>query len=546
MLRLEAHPTRVTARGPPQELEEKLFPILRVPNPGYRFLLKKLHKAIRGLPEDSPKRRELKDYLERARWKHFYRASSRGVSFPIGLLPRVVSELSKTTRARYPLNQRHKRGEQEGGRGGDKEGISSPNLLLSLNGRRPEASEASDGEREKGHNGHNDQGIQLQDFRSELPDLLPAEILFQDRVEPRAEQLRVLDSAIRAGSGLIHAKPNFGKTEIACAIIALYRERVGTWPRTLFLVHRTGLASQARERFASHLGIDVGQLGDRKRDIQPVTVSTVQTLTRILKTEEGRELVHSCQLVFLDEIHVNQGRQAYSILSQCPARMRYGLSGTITKQRGERLLRMEQLVGPVVAEATNQELVGLGRSALPVIRLVRVKASEITGPYRRAYREAVVEHEIRNATVLAEVVRYVEKDYRVLVLVTMLRHGRLLRDRLDYLDIGAAFLEGRTPLPVREELKRKFQRGKLPVLIASTVFDVGEDLPEIDAAVFAGAGKGWEVVVQRIGRVMRRKTQRREVYVSDFLDTHNKYLLKHSVARWTHYRNEKFKIQVRR
>ena len=45
--------------------------------------------------------------------------------------------------------------------------------------------------------------------------------------------------------------------------------------------------------------------------------------------------------------------------------------------------------------------------------------------------------------------------------------------------------------------------GKAPIVIASTIADVGLDVPRLQTVVEAGAGKSSVTALQRLGRVMR-------------------------------------------
>ena len=139
-----------------------------------------------------------------------------------------------------------------------------------------------------------------------------------------------------------------------------------------------------------------------------------------------------------------------------------------------------------------------------------------------------------------EALRYVKKDYKTLVTVARISHGLRLQRMLEKrIDLPIEFLYGSSSLDTRNKVIGQFEKGKIGVLIASPIFDTGVDVPAIQSWVNAAGGRGWELVLQRLGRVLRKKEGDNRVFISDFIDTHSVYLMRHSMARLKYYRQEK-------
>lgn len=366
---------------------------------------------------------------------------------------------------------------------------------------------------------------------------------FKSKVEERQEQLAVLRLALNKGCGILHCAPNFGKTEVACAIIAAWFKKTGKMPRTIFIIHRRGLAEQTKKRFEKHLGVKVAMIGGgKKKKLRRITVTTTQTGSRLIKKKSAtfKDFLSKCDIMFLDELHVNKANQATKVADNCRARMRFGLSGTIDKANSTKMMHFTGLTGPIIAEVRNKELVERGRSAKPLIKMVEIDTAIVVGEnFPDSYRRAIVKNRFRNERVCREALNYVKKNYRTLITVARIRHGKILQEMLEgMVDIPVEFIKGSTPSSVRWKVKKKFANHKIPILIASPIFDVGEDLPEIDAWVNAAGGKGWELVLQRLGRTMRKKSGENVVRITDFVDKHNKYMMKHSIKRLQHYTGE--------
>jgi superfamily II DNA or RNA helicase len=361
--------------------------------------------------------------------------------------------------------------------------------------------------------------------------------------EQRPEQIAAVNAALKYQRGILALATNAGKTNCAAAII---RELLYAKPTRsiLFLVHRIGLAKQTKDRFVELLGSPIWMLGAGKHTIPAhgVLVSTIQTMHNCLENRRAEALrfLEKCDAVFVDELHINKAYLVTDVMSQCSAPMRIGLSGTISRQNKIKYMHYRGLCGPILSETSNKELVDLGRSAKPFIRFIKITEPEVTsGSYREAYRLGVVLHNERNRSIVNETGRYLNQGKNVLITVARKAHGfELLRRLRGAFDVPAAFILGSTPLYIRDKAAQSFRSGRVPILIVSPIGDVGWDLPEIETWINAAAGKGWELVLQRLGRTLRRKAGVNKVYISDFLDYHNEYLRKHSKLRLKYYRAE--------
>jgi superfamily II DNA or RNA helicase len=484
MIELDVFEARTWFSGKEKELEH-MFKCLRVKDPRGYFKAQYLIKKILGTSYLTPEQRNARvEAIRKGQgWLKFY--NRRNDTFATGLLTRVKKHL---------------------------EGEEIPFRINDCRKKRP---------------------------RFDLDDL---GFRFKDKVDPRKEQEDVLCAALKRGSGILHCATNFGKTEVACAIISIYIQQFEKIPFVLFLTHRSSLAVQTRDRFRSHLGKKIGiAIGGEKQFKSNILIATVQTASRLIKKSEFKRFLSKCRMLFIDEMHVNKASQLQKVANLCRARMRFGLSGTINKKDKIKMMHFTGLVGPVIAEVRNKELVNLGRSAKPFIRLIEPAAEHIPEEvsFAGAYHQGIVHSKGRNKTVVKEALRYVDKGLKTLITVGRISHGRILKRLLERkMDVEVPFISGGTPLHVRKLVKKGFIQGKSPVMIASPIFDVGEDLPAIQAWTNASGGKGWELVLQRLGRVLRRKEGRNVVYISDLLDMHNHYLAKHSLARFRYYIDE--------
>lgn len=391
---------------------------------------------------------------------------------------------------------------------------------------------------------HYEGKLEIRDLRKPLPKfkLNFKQFDFNDEVEVRDEQLQVVRCALSAGRGILHCATNFGKTEVASAIVSEFKKQTGRVPKVLYLIHQVSLAKQTAGRFEKHLGgrVPTCMVGAGLKSVpkEGILVAMVQTASRLLKRSEFRKFIGNCDLLFFDEFHINKARWSTKIAKFCGATMRFGLSGTIDKGSKAKMFHYQGLTGPIIAEVRNKDLVEIGRSAVPDFRFVEVKVREFD-TYNESYRKGIVRNNRRNRAVVREVLRHLKRDRQTLVTVLRIKHGLWLSHLISQAtDLRVEFISGRTPLPLRDRVINEFKKGSVSILVVSSIFNVGMDVPEIQGWVNAAGGKGWELVLQRLGRVLRRKKGENKVYVSDFIDKGNTYLFRHSLKRLKYYQRE--------
>ncbi len=86
--------------------------------------------------------------------------------------------------------------------------------------------------------------------------------------------------------------------------------------------------------------------------------------------------------------------------------------------------------------------------------------------------------------------------------------------------------------------------GVLDGIIASTIFDEGIDLPNIQTVILAGGGKSEIKNLQRLGRGLRKTTGKVSLKLVDFIDTGSKTLKKHSEIRKGIWEEQGFVVKI--
>lgn len=354
----------------------------------------------------------------------------------------------------------------------------------------------------------------------------------------RDYQREAVATGIRQTRGILRAATGAGKTEVLVGLVLCLPCR---W---LALVHRTNLMAQAADRWTLRTGERAGRIGEGSWDVQEtdrLVVSTWQSAHAALKAKDGRfaALAARADGFFADECHVVPSATAMRVSRNLRnAYFRFGLSGTPLDRTDRRSIFAIAALGPVIHEIPAAQLIDAGVLARPNIRYVEMKHEESSLPWAAVYRRGVVQNAERNALAI-EAARRAEKP--ALIFVKEIEHGRILTRLLERAKMRVDFVWGSDSVESRQASIRRLVRGDIDVLVCSVILQEGVDIPELRSVVVATGGQSIIATLQRIGRGMRKATDKDSFEVWDIVDLGQKWLAKHSRARLRAYRREGFK-----
>lgn len=405
--------------------------------------------------------------------------------------------------------------------------------------------------------------------------------------DPREHQIDAYIAAIEQGRGVIFHATGAGKTEVMAAVTQML-----DLP-TLVLVNQGTPARQTAERFKLRLQTkNVGLYAGGKKQDKKIVVATFQTLDAQAKRDKENQTqvlkswLNRFEVLCVDEGHHLMAKTYQAIANQCDAYYRFAFSATPekTKDRGA-YLHIVGTTGPIIDTYTpgegvtdghlvpadikmikwwptkpktdwsawqfeiddsqytysgvkNEKYQVLGRSGKMVTK-TRPLPSHLVQP--GLYETAIVNNDVRNGFIVDAVSVLVDDGLTVLLLVDWIDHGLWLQRAIqNEIRAPVGFLWGKHDEEERQEGKRKLEQGSTPVLIASTIFDEGVDIPAIDGLVFAGGQRAEHRYIQRLGRGMRPnpKTGKTVLTVVDFMDTHSRIMWRQSKARLNAYKSD--------
>jgi superfamily II DNA or RNA helicase len=386
-------------------------------------------------------------------------------------------------------------------------------------------------------------------------------------------QMEAIHALLSNRCGITKVPTGGGKTEVAL-VVAWHLFELYGW-RTLLITSRRGLAKQTAERFRMYIRegcvpIKVGQVGDGKRetDDRQIIVATAQTMAqhkphkargRLVGGDPVlRKIVTDFEVLILDECHHSSSTTWYDIALDSGAKRRYGMSGTPLKKTALNDMRVMGAAGPLVYDVQAVDLIDANLAARPVIAMVM--SDNASGPsvahkmvrrgvgkdfrvqvdYRGAYEAGIVNNPHHNRSVVRAIEWLHDRGKQTLVLCRRKDHWMALCQMMDEVGITYLAVWGATPSQDRAFAKTQLRDRKARVVLATVVWDEGEDLAEIDAMVLAEGVRVNTSVLQRIGRGMRQGG--RDLWVVDFAPTCHRTLLSHAVDRCEAYEAEGHRV----
>lgn len=332
-------------------------------------------------------------------------------------------------------------------------------------------------------------------------------------------QREAVRRVIARARGILWLPTGSGKTEIAAGVIRALPCR---W---LFVVNSVDLMDQTARRFEARGVPDVSTeeraAEDTVRLLQggslvgrigeghwlpgtTVTCATFQSLYRALKGANSgavHRFLETIQGLIVDECHILPSDTFLEVaMALRNAYFRVGLSGTPLARGDKKSLLAIGALGPVIHRIKPEVLMERGILSKPKIRFIKHKQVSTLPTWQGVYGEVVVRSATRNRLLVA-LAGLARKPS--ILFVKEVKHGKRLEDLLLRAGIQARFVWGTHSVDYRRTAIRDLVAGRVDVLVASAVFYVGIDVPELASMVIGAAGKSIIQTLQRLGRGMR-------------------------------------------
>jgi superfamily II DNA or RNA helicase len=343
--------------------------------------------------------------------------------------------------------------------------------------------------------------FQIEDFTVASPiEFPPSRILLKNY------QRLAVEAMLERNQGLLIAPPGSGKT--ICGIEVIIKRN----QQSLILVHTIDLLNQWIRRLEDFTDVRPGTINADCWNIRPVTVATVQSL----RGPVDDSFLNKWGLILLDECHHAPAYSFRTLISQFPARFRYGLTATPFRRDGLFFI-LKAVMGNIIYEIKHDRLYEAKEIIKPYIQVIHTNFYTPEGNTYGKMIDAITTDDARNTLILNKVAEEANSSHPCLILSNRIKHVLQLNQKLNN-GIASACLTSRTPKSEREEILRKMNSGDLTVLFATTLGDEGLDIRCLSRLFLVVPVRSVNKVMQQIGRIQRTFPGKTDAIVYDFRD----------------------------
>jgi len=338
-------------------------------------------------------------------------------------------------------------------------------------------------------------------------------------------QYELIKAAANYQRGIIKAATGSGKTSMMLGLISCYPNA-----SVLFLCNTHVPITQFKAALSSS-GL---------KNI--IDISTIQGFYR----KKPKEYFNKYDIIICDEAHegLRSSKSMYAkVLRNSLAPIRLGFTATLPDNEAD-VLNMEGLLGPVIGELTIHE--GVERKVLSKPKIVIKKLPDNSSlseykKYQDAYYNCVVNNRALNRAIVLDALEDVQYG-PVLILVTEIEHGEnILKLAQNVYNEEFIFVHGTTDKNERERIRQGMISGEIDIVVATSVFKKGLDVPNLSSVILGFGGKSDAQTLQAIGRGTRNVDGAKErVIIRDYFIADNFHMVRHFGHRLCLYIEEEW------
>jgi superfamily II DNA or RNA helicase len=191
--------------------------------------------------------------------------------------------------------------------------------------------------------------------------------------------------------------------------------------------------------------------------------------------------------------------------------------------------------GEFICQKTPTDLIYTGRLTVPHVFFIDTEQDKTADSlsWQNQYSKTIVNGHHRNRMVVSAAYGFWKKKKTSLIAVTQIKHGEAILKMLkqSYPGIKAVFIQGEDDSDEKQRTLDKLDQRKLDVVIATSVFGEGIDVPSLDVIINAKGQDSKIDVFQLIGRAIRKTPTKKRAYFVDFDDCHY-YTKPHAMNRY--------------
>lgn len=365
--------------------------------------------------------------------------------------------------------------------------------------------------------------------------------------EAMVNKRRILNLPTSAGKSLIQA--------------LLTKYLLETTDRSvLILVPTTSLVTQMKDDFVDYRLFEESEIAEvrsgHKQKHERVVISTWQSAIK-----KPKEWFNQFGMLLCDEMHLAIGKSISTIINKLNyCEYKIGLSGSLRDGKAN-LMQYIGLFGEIFSPVKTRDLMDAGQVSQLRINALFLKYPEVVS-------NAIAKHdyasEIKFITTLQKRTQWVSnlslrlasRKENVFVMFKNIEHGKMIYDSIKATGHKHVYyVSGEVSSDERTYLKKMAEEHTGVIIIASYgVFSTGISVKNLHHVVLAHPVKSKVIVLQTVGRVLRKHSSKATAMIWDLIDDMSitvdkngtkqrknvNYALKHGIERIERYAIEQF------
>lgn len=323
--------------------------------------------------------------------------------------------------------------------------------------------------------------------------------------------IKFLDKGIKRGC--IQSSTGSGKSYIAGAIIKKF-----DIPPSLIIVPTKSIANGFRKELQKLLSIPIGMLSGKEKSIEQVTIGLYQTVRNL----NLKKINNDIKLIIVDEAHSSKCVSIQNILQELKdVWYRFGLSATLFPRSNKKnWFAVTSQLGEVIIKISDEEAI---ERVVPVeAYMVKFKTMTKRLNFQDTYRYDVLLNKERIIELLNLVEYALDEVDNCLLLVDEYEQAKAIKEyaeyyfdeKYDYLHPEIAW----SGVKNLDDIANRLNSGKLKFVIATPVWKVGTNIPNVQSIILGSARKSPIDTIQKVGRGRRRVEGKDKLLLFDIYD----------------------------